>query len=51
LEKKASEWVKGKCKEIYRKLEKAYYEEFSDEAAEQWANSMGMEFDKEGNLI
>lgn len=51
LEKKASEWVKAKCKEIYRKLEKAYYEEFSDEAAEQWADSMGMEFDKEGNLI
>lgn len=51
LEKKASEWVKAKCKEIYRKLEKAYEGEFSDEAAEQWADSMGMEFDKEGNLI
>ena len=51
LEKKASEWVKSKCKEIYGKLEKAYNEEFSDEAAEQWADSMGMEFDKGGNLI
>lgn len=51
LEAKASSWVKSKCREIYRKLEKAYEEEFSDEAAEQWADSMGMEFDKEGNLI
>ena len=51
FEAKASKWVKDKCKEIYRKLEKAYEGEFSDEAAEQWADSMGMEFDKEGNLI
>ena len=51
FEDKASKWVKDKCKEIYRKLEKAYEGEFSDEAAEQWADSMGMEFDKEGNLI
>jgi hypothetical protein len=51
FEDKASKWVKDKCKEIYRKLNDAYEEEFSDEAAEQWADSMGMEFDKEGNLI
>jgi hypothetical protein len=51
FEVKASKWVKGKSREIYDKLEKAYEEEFSDEAAEQWADSMGMEFDKEGNLI
>jgi len=51
FEDKASKWVKDKCKEIYRKLEKAYEGEFSDEAAEQWADSMGMEFDKGGNLI
>ena len=51
FEAKASKWVKGKSREIYDKLEKAYEEEFSDEAAEQWADSMGMEFDKEGNLI
>jgi hypothetical protein len=51
LEKKASEWVKSKCKEIYRKLEKAYNEEFSEEAAEEWVDFIGMEFDEEGNEV
>jgi hypothetical protein len=51
LVKKASEWVKAKCKEIYRKLEKAYSEEFSEEAAEEWVDSIGMEFDEEGNEV
>ena len=51
LVKKASEWVKSKCKEIYRKLEKAYNEEFSEEAAEEWIDSIGMEFDEEGNEV
>lgn len=51
LEKKASEWMKAKCKEIYRKLEKAYNEEFSEEAAEEWIDSIGMEFDEEGNEV
>jgi hypothetical protein len=51
FEAKASKWVKGKSREIYDKLEKAYEDEFTDEAAEQWADSMGMEFDKGGNLI
>ena len=51
LEDKASEWVKAKSKEIYRKLEKAYNEEFSDETAEEWADSMEIEFDEEGNEV
>jgi len=51
LEKKASEWLKTKCKEIYRKLEKAYNAEFSEEAAEEWIDSIGMEFDEEGNEV
>jgi hypothetical protein len=51
LEDKASEWVKTKSREIYRKLEKAYNEEFSDETAEEWADSMGIEFDEEGNEV
>ena len=51
LVKKASEWVKSKCKEIYRKLEKAYNEEFSEEAAEEWADNMGLEFDEEGKEV
>jgi len=51
LVKKASEWVKAKCKEIYRKLEKTYSEEFSEEAAEEWADNMGLEFDEEGNEV
>ena len=51
FEAKASKWVKTKSREIYDKLERAYEEEFTDEAAEQWADSMGIEFDKGGNLI
>lgn len=51
LEDKASSWVKSKCKEIYGKLEKAYLEEFSDEAAERWADDMGLRFDEEGNEV
>lgn len=51
LETKASSWVKSKCKEIYRTLEKAYYEEFSDEAAEKWADLMELRFDEEGNEV
>jgi hypothetical protein len=51
LEDKASEWVKTKSKEIYRKLEKAYNAEFSEEAAEEWIDSIGMEFDEEGNEV
>lgn len=51
LEAKASSWVKSKCKEIYRTLEKAYYEEFSDDVAEQWADDMGLRFDEEGNEV
>ena len=51
LEDKASEWVKSKSREIYRKLEKAYNEEFSDETAEEWADSTEIEFDEEGNEV
>ena len=51
LEAIASSWVKSKCKEIYGKLEKAYEEEFSDEAAERWADDMGLRFDEEGNEV
>lgn len=51
LVKKASEWVKAKCKEIYRKLEKTYNEEFSEESVEEWADNMGLEFDEEGNEV
>jgi len=51
LEAKASAWVKAKSKEIYRELEKAYEYEFSDEAVVEWADSMGIEFDEEGNEV
>jgi hypothetical protein len=51
LEDKASQWVKSKSREIYSKLEKAYNEEFSDETVEEWVDSMGMEFDEEGNEV
>ena len=46
LEAKASQWVRAKSKEIYRELEKAYEEEFSDEAVVEWAYYMGIEFDE-----
>ena len=51
LEAIASSWVKSKCKEIYGKLGKAYEEEFSDEAAERWADDMDLRFDEEGNEV
>ena len=51
LEAKASAWVKAKSKEIYRELEKAYEDEFSDEAVVEWADYMGIEFDEEGNEV
>jgi hypothetical protein len=51
LEAKASQWVKAKSKEIYRELEKAYEEEFSDEAVVEWEDYMGIEFDEEGNEV
>jgi hypothetical protein len=51
LEAKASAWVKAKSKEIYRELEKAYEDEFSDEAVIEWADDMGIEFDEEGNEV
>jgi hypothetical protein len=51
LEDKASEWVKTKSKEIYRTLQKAYEDEFSDEVAEEWVDSMEIEFDEEGNGV
>ena len=51
LEDKASEWVKTKSKEIYRTLQKAYEDEFSDETVEEWDESMGIQFDEEGNEV
>jgi hypothetical protein len=51
LEDKASEWVKSKSKEIYRTLQKAYEDEFSEETIEEWADNMGLEFDEEGNEV
>lgn len=51
LEKKASEWVKVKSREIYRTLRKAYEEEFGEEVAVEWADNVGLRFDEEGNEI
>ena len=51
LEAKGSAWVKAKSKEIYRELEKAYEEEFSDETVVEWSDSMGIEYDEEGNEV
>jgi len=51
LEAKASEWVKTKSKEIYSKLEKAYNDEFSEDAAEEWADQWEIQFDEEGNEV
>ena len=51
LEAKASKWLKEKCKEIYRELFNEYEKDLSPEAAEEWADNMGMEFDLEGNEV
>lgn len=51
FESKASKWVKDKSREIYDKLERAYYEEFSDEVAEIWADNSELEFDEKGNNV
>jgi hypothetical protein len=51
LEAKASAWVKAKSKEIYSKLEKAYNDEFSEDAAEEWADQWEIQFDEEGNEV
>ena len=48
---KATQWKNSKCGEIYSSLEKAYEGEFNDEAAEDWADQMGIEFDSKGNEI
>jgi hypothetical protein len=51
FEDKASKWVKTKSKEIYDKLERAYGEEFSVDAAEEWADQWEIQFDEEGNEV
>jgi hypothetical protein len=51
LDTKAREWINKTCHKIYSALEKSYEEEFSDAAAEGWADSTGMKFDADGNEI
>jgi hypothetical protein len=51
LEDKASKWVKEKSREIYDKLERSYEEEFSEDAAEEWADQLEIQFDEEGNEV
>ena len=51
FEAEASEWVKTKSKEIYSKLEKAYNDEFSEDAAEEWADQWEIQFDEEGKEV
>lgn len=48
---KATAWKNSKCGEIYSALEKAYEGEFNEEAAEDWADVMGLLFDEEGNEV
>ena len=51
LDAKAREWINKMCHKIYSALEKSYEEEFSDSAAEEWADSTGMIFDADGKEI
>ena len=51
FEDKATRWVKIKSREIYDEIEKAYEGEFSEEAAEEWADQLEIQFDGEGNEI
>ena len=51
LEKQITEFIRGKCKELYRSLEKEYDYLTSDEAVKETLIDNDYEFDEEGNQI
>jgi len=51
VDKKAAEWVKSRCREIYNKLEEEYEAQVVDEAVKDTLLANDYEYDEEGNII
>ena len=51
VDKKATEWVKSRCREIYNKLEEEYDALQEDESVKDTLLANDYEFDEEGNII
>jgi len=51
LEDKVTEYVRGLCKDLYRKLENEYDHLTSDESVKETLVDNDYEFDEEGNII
>ena len=51
VDKKASEWAKSRCREIYNKLEEEYESQQEDEAVKDTLLANDYEYDEDGNII
>lgn len=51
LEEKVTEYIRGLCKDLYRRLEKEYDFQTSDESVKETLIDNDYEFDEEGNII
>jgi len=51
LENKVTEYVRGLCKDLYRRLEREYDHLTSDESVKETLISNDYEFDEEGNIL
>jgi hypothetical protein len=51
LDDKVTEYVRGLCKDLYRKLEAEYDNLTSDESVKSTIIDNDYEFDEEGNLV
>ena len=51
LEDRVTEYIRGLCKDLYRKLEKEYDHLTSDESVKETLTDNDYEFDEEGNII
>jgi arsenate reductase-like glutaredoxin family protein len=51
LENSIAEWARKKSRELYSELENEYESMTSDEAIQEWIDSMGYEFTRDGEKI
>lgn len=51
LENSITEWARKKSRELYSELENEYDSMISDEAIQEWIDSMGYEFTRDGEKI